>query len=814
MAEELTVKISADSTGFKTAIGEMGKKLGEHKEQLTEISKHAAIAFAAVATEAGFAIKAYMESEQSSNALIQSMQNQGIYSKELVADYRNIATAIKEKTGIDDDEIVKAQTVLQTMLGQTKVSKELTQAVVDLSKAKGIGLAEAATIAGKAIANGTDVLKRQGIYIDDSISKEQRLIDVTDGLTASFGGQAEAQNKGLGSIKNLGVAIEDFQKAIGERLAPVVISITKKLSEMIDWFTKHDQVMDMVVALGTAAGIIAGLVTAIAGATYAIAEIQKVMTAVNIVIKALGISISGLTAATGIGLLIVVAAELYLNWGKIFPAIEELIMGFVDGISGAFSSLRDFIKGIFTIDNKKVKEDLSKTTETFDEEIERMMEIAKNAKIPAPQIERSKETDPAAQNEGLKAAADKRNAILAQAELAKRILLKAEQDLYVLQIQSATEEEISLKKAEIENIKKLTDEKYKGMRSIILEALESQKNLEEEFREDGLKRRELSQQNEIGRLQNDSNELLTNRKEQMDILKELELAYIAESQGEETEAKIEALVDHYNTLTKFEENQKIQDTLKQKQFDILKTNNQKLFNKMSETEQKLFLDTQGKNLQASILTEQGAKLQETIRKTTEQIQNNNTYLMEQQRYGTTYAEINKTMRTEEIQGLQRSFKNMEGLTASHNDTIKAIGKAAAVANITIHAAQAIMAIIAGWSTIPFVGQAIGVLEAASIVTLAGVQIANVTSAAKGGLVTGGIPGIDSIPAMLSPGELITPASNFEEVVNAVANQRTGVTESSSGKTQSVLIGFDGPAAEKTLTVRQTEAKYLGIYTGS
>jgi hypothetical protein len=43
--------------------------------------------------------------------------------------------------------------------------------------------------------------------------------------------------------------------------------------------------------------------------------------------------------------------------------------------------------------------------------------------------------------------------------------------------------------------------------------------------------------------------------------------------------------------------------------------------------------------------------------------------------------------------------------------------------------------------------------------------------AYGGMVTGGIPGVDSVPIMAQRGELVAPSKNFDEVVNAVADKR-------------------------------------------
>ncbi len=93
-----------------------------------------------------------------------------------------------------------------------------------------------------------------------------------------------------------------------------------------------------------------------------------------------------------------------------------------------------------------------------------------------------------------------------------------------------------------------------------------------------------------------------------------------------------------------------------------------------------------------------------------------------------------------------------------------------------------MRIYEGFSTIPIVGPGLGIAGAAAAIAFGGEQIANVTRAQRGGVLTGGIPGVDSIPVLGAPGELITPEKNFDETVNAVADKRISEEESSEGIT--------------------------------
>lgn len=154
----------------------------------------------------------------------------------------------------------------------------------------------------------------------------------------------------------------------------------------------------------------------------------------------------------------------------------------------------------------------------------------------------------------------------------------------------------------------------------------------------------------------------------------------------------------------------------------------------------------------------------------------NQELIDKKKYGVAIATINKAITSEEVASFSSASKDLVALQQSKGETLKAIGKAAAVADITISTAQAAMRIYTGFATIPIIGPALGVAGAAAAVAFGAERISQVTSAADGGLITGGVPGKDSVPAMLMPGELVVPARNYDEVVGAVQNTRVGGTE--------------------------------------
>lgn len=168
------------------------------------------------------------------------------------------------------------------------------------------------------------------------------------------------------------------------------------------------------------------------------------------------------------------------------------------------------------------------------------------------------------------------------------------------------------------------------------------------------------------------------------------------------------------------------------------------------------------------------------------------YLKDKEKFGVAYAKINKAIGSEQVQGAASAAGDLVELQQSTNSTLKGIGKAAAIADITIKTAQAAMNIYNGFSAIPIVGPALGIAGAAAAVLFGAEKIRNVTAAADGGVMTGGRRGIDSIPTMTMPGELITPTRNFDEVVNAVADSRLaarGEGSGAGGGDVHVVVGF-------------------------
>jgi hypothetical protein len=735
---ELIIKIGAESKQFQEELDKISDQTASLEGQLASVAKTSGVIFAALVAEAGLAIHAFAESEAASNSLTQALQNQGIYSQELAESYKKQAAELQKLTGIDDDSIVRAQASLQAMIGQTEISQELTKSILDLSAAKKIDLQSATELIGKGIEGHTIALKKLGIEIDENLTKEERQAQIIERVNQAFGGQAEAANKGLGSIKGLTSAFGDLQEGIGQRLAPAFTFIIEKITLFFQKLADNKPMLDLIVSLGAGAAIATGLVTALTAGTIAFLNIRAAMVAAKITTDLLSLSVKGLVGATGIGLLVIIATELYLNWSTVFPKMQAVFVAFVNNIATLAGGIGKILLGVFTFSPTKFKEGFEEIKAAF---AKGLQDFEKEDAASKARLENQSKEHEVKQNVTQKEAADKRSAEKRAQENAEIAARKAHLDLLTLQNENASTGLIELQKKEADLLKQLADEKNKGEREQLKTQLESIQKQKEDAQRDEIEKR----------------------------------------------AALAAQL--------FEQNEEFQ-ALDQDQKDEFLVQNQSV-------------------LLNSLESERQSRQTAALQRANEQNKANNQFLLDQRKFGTEYANISKLMHNEIYQGTKSAFGDLAQLTQSSNSTLKTIGKVAAVANIIIKSGESAMNIYAGFSQIPIVGPALGIAGAAAAIAFGAEQVALVTSAYDGGVVTGGIPGRDSVPHLLAPGELITPERNFDEVVNAVAanrNERAGIA-GANGANGSVglSIGFEGDEAEKVITARQVEARALGTY---
>lgn len=216
---------------------------------LESIGKLATAAFGTLSGLVIASIKAYGDQEKATNSLNQSLVTQGIYTADLSKKYTELAAALQKKSTFADEEIIQAQSTLQSYLGQTQVTEGVVKATLDLAAAKGIDLNSAAQLVGKSIGTETNALAKQGIQLSDGASKTERLAEVVGKLSSKFGGQAEAQTKGVGSLIVMKNQMGEVLELIGERLAPVVVILAQYFTDFTSKIESNKSSFDGLVSV-------------------------------------------------------------------------------------------------------------------------------------------------------------------------------------------------------------------------------------------------------------------------------------------------------------------------------------------------------------------------------------------------------------------------------------------------------------------------------------------------------------------------------------------------------------------------------------
>lgn len=223
-----------------------GEVLDKITGSISFLAERAAYVATALVGFGAAAVASFKSAEQANNELTQSMIQQGVYTKELKTAYDEMAKSLESSTTFADDAITSAQAQLQAYLGQTKITKELMMATLDLAAAKKLDLKTAAEMVGKAIGTETNALARQGIELDASASKSQKLSMVTEQLTSKFGGQAQAAAQGLGSFERLKNSLDNLMEGIGKELAPIIGMFTNQLIGLSENLQKNSSFLSAV----------------------------------------------------------------------------------------------------------------------------------------------------------------------------------------------------------------------------------------------------------------------------------------------------------------------------------------------------------------------------------------------------------------------------------------------------------------------------------------------------------------------------------------------------------------------------------------
>lgn len=231
------------------ANGAVNKALSNNQQQAGQINKLAGAVKGLVGAYLGVqgirmvinysnqAVEAFRVQERAVLQLNQTLQNAGVYSYEYSQNIQQLASEIQGYSNFGDEAIIKAQALGQAYIGNTKITKELTKAVVDFAAATGMDLESAFTLVGKSIGSQTNALGRYGISLQKGMSDSQKMEAITRQLGQRYEGTAAKMADTSVQLKNaLGDLSEQFGKALNpavKRTQNVLIESAKALGSWI-----------------------------------------------------------------------------------------------------------------------------------------------------------------------------------------------------------------------------------------------------------------------------------------------------------------------------------------------------------------------------------------------------------------------------------------------------------------------------------------------------------------------------------------------------------------------------------------------------
>ena len=195
---------------------------------------------------------------------------------------------------------------------------------------------------GKAANGQTAALTKLDPSLKGVIDSESTLADITDALSASFGGAADVAAQSYeGRMKSMKIAMDETKESIGAALLPVLEKLLGILAPLAAWAQQNTTAFLII------AGVIGGFAAAIVVA--------------NIAMKAYTIATQAVTAATAlfnfvlnanpialiiIGIVAFIAAMVLLY--KRFEVVREVVDTVFSAIKTAVTTSLDFLTSYFT----------------------------------------------------------------------------------------------------------------------------------------------------------------------------------------------------------------------------------------------------------------------------------------------------------------------------------------------------------------------------------------------------------------------------------------------------------------------------------
>ena len=165
------------------------------------------------------------------------------------------AGSLQQVSMFGDEATIEAMSLMAAFTKDEEALKKLTAATLDYAAATGTDLNAAAGLVGRTFGTSMNAMSRYGVAVEGAAGSTERLESLTGNLSNMFGGQALAQTDTMaGAIQQMKNASGDAAEALGDILAPIVISIAKTLKSAWEWTEKFLDGLNNLITFGNVVG--------------------------------------------------------------------------------------------------------------------------------------------------------------------------------------------------------------------------------------------------------------------------------------------------------------------------------------------------------------------------------------------------------------------------------------------------------------------------------------------------------------------------------------------------------------------------------
>jgi len=243
--------------GFKDLEGAQAKA----KYALGKANKYAAVALAGLVAGLGDAVKGAMEDEQAQALLARQLEKTTAATDAQIKGVEAYITQQGKLKGVTDDELRPALAGLVRATKDIDEAQKVANLSMDVAAAKGMSLETVTKAMEKAYGGNMTALAKLSPELRQMIKDGATLEEVMQEMSGTFGGAAtESANTAAGSMKRLGVALNEAKEGVGAALLPILEKALPVLQKFATWAQDNP---NYVLAMAAAVGVLTTSVVAL-----------------------------------------------------------------------------------------------------------------------------------------------------------------------------------------------------------------------------------------------------------------------------------------------------------------------------------------------------------------------------------------------------------------------------------------------------------------------------------------------------------------------------------------------------------------------